>query len=78
MQTLSCSMWDLVLQPEIEPRLPPLGDQSLAAGPPGKFPEPLSNSSHFFWGQRGYPFGLSQVSWIVGKIGPGQYSAPSL
>ena len=33
---LSCSIWDLVPWPGIQPRLPALGHGVLASGPPGK------------------------------------------
>ena len=38
MQTLSCSMWDLVFWPKIKPRPPALGAQSLSHWTTSKFP----------------------------------------
>ena len=44
---LSCGIWDLVLWPRIEPRLPALGAQVLATGPPGS-PHPWLYLKFFF------------------------------
>ena len=40
MRTLSCSMWDLIPRPEIEPRPLALGTQSLNCWPPREVPLP--------------------------------------
>ena len=45
MQTLSCSIWDLVLRPGIEPRPPALGAQSLSHWATREVP----SVPRFFW-----------------------------
>ena len=58
---LSCGIWDLVLWPRIEPRLPALGAQVLATGPPGS-PHPWLYLKFFF------ALMILKISWLSSVI----------